>query len=170
MFVEFGSISQKTLSRCAFTAQANTSEVCSVCRTCFCCVSWRQAFLCVVWCVLVWSPRGAFVFVCVNLSKGYAFRTSSKHSYYTASCTKLSFGWGLGERVGLQKLWGRMPRPLALAMTCLLIMPRTSDRYGVAWLGSAGLGSAGLGKPGLGWARLGFARLGWVVLGCAGLP
>ena len=110
------------------------------------------------------------LFACVNLSKGYAFRTSSKHSYYTASYTKLSFGWGLGERVGLQKLWGRMPRPLALAMTCLLIMPRTSDRYGVAWLGSAGLGSAGLGKPGLGWARLGFARLGWVVLGCAGLP
>ena len=105
------------------------------------------------------------LFVRVNLSKGYAFRTSSKHSYYTASYTKLSFGWGLGERVGLQKLWGRMPRPLALAMTCLLIMPRTSDRYGVAWLGSAGLG-----KPGLGWARLGFARLGWGVLGCAGLP
>ena len=72
--------------------------------------------------------------------------------------------------MGLHKLWGRMPRPLALAMTCLLITPRTSDRYGVAWLGSAGLGSAGLGKPGLGWARLGFARLGWVVLGCAGLP
>ena len=80
------------------------------------------------------------------------------------------FRVGAGGESGPSKVVGRMPRPLALAMTCLLIMPRTSDRYGVAWLGSAGLGSAGLGKPGLGWARLGFARLGWVVLGCAGLP
>ena len=127
-------------------------------------------FVCGLVCTGVEPSWRVCFFVCVNLSKGYAFRTSSKHSYYTASYTKLSFGWGLGERVGLQKLWGRMPRPLALAMTCLLITPRTSDRYGVAWLGSAGLGAAGLGKPGLGLARLGFARLGWVVLGCAGLP
>ena len=79
-------------------------------------------------------------------------------------------GGGWGREWAFKNCGGRMPRPLALAMTCLLIIPRTSDRYGVAWLGSAGLGSAGLGKPGLGWARLGFARLGWVVLGCAGLP
>ena len=50
-------------------------------------------------------------FVCVNLSKGYAFRTSSKHSYDSASHNKLSFGWGLGERVGLQKLWGAHATP-----------------------------------------------------------